>query len=167
MSNNGIRIGHGYDVHRFSESFDADKPLKLAAVALPDELSLVAHSDGDVVLHAVCDAILGAIAAGDIGQHFPDTDAEFAGADSVDLLQVVLDLANKKGFQPINVDVTLIAQVPKLAPHREEMVARLAELLHLDTDRVNLKATTTEGLGYIGREEGLACHCVILMAAGE
>ncbi|MCG8412866.1 MAG: 2-C-methyl-D-erythritol 2,4-cyclodiphosphate synthase [Pseudomonadales bacterium] len=159
-----MRIGHGYDVHRFDANYTPDKPLKLGGVVLPDELSLLAHSDGDLVLHAVCDAILGAIAAADIGQHFPDTDEQYANADSVSLLQQVLDLADKKGFQPINVDVTLIAQVPKLAPHRQELVASLAELLHLDTDRVNFKATTTEGMGYIGREEGMACHCVILMA---
>lgn len=161
------RIGHGFDVHRYSDGFLPEKPLKLAGIVLPDNLSLVAHSDGDVVLHAVCDAILGAIAAGDIGQHFPDTDDKFANVDSEILLQEVLDKADKKGFQPVNVDVTLIAQVPKLAPHRQEMVARMAGLLHLDTDRVNLKATTTEGLGYIGREEGIACHAVILMAATD
>ncbi len=164
MSAIDSRIGHGFDVHRFSDSFDAAKPLKLAGVQLPDRLSLLAHSDGDLVLHAVCDAILGAIAAGDIGQHFPDTDIEYANADSANLLQMVLDLADKKGYQPVNVDVTVIAQNPKLSPHRQEMVASLAELLHLDTDRVNVKATTTEQLGYIGREEGIACHCVVLMA---
>ncbi len=161
------RIGHGFDVHRFSDVFLADKPLKLAGLVLPEERSLLAHSDGDVVLHAVCDAILGAIAAGDIGQHFPDTDDNLANVDSVVLLQEVMDMADKTGFQPTNIDVTLIAQVPKLAPYRQEMVARLAELLHLDTDRVNLKATTTEGMGYIGREEGLACHAVILMSASD
>lgn len=165
MSIQSIRIGHGYDVHRFDTSFNPDKPLKLGGVLFPDQLSLVAHSDGDLILHAVCDAILGAIAAGDIGQHFPDTDSDYANADSVALLQQVLDLADKKGFQPINVDVTVIAQIPKLSAHRQELVASLAELLHLDTDRVNLKATTTEGMGYIGRKEGMACHCVILMAA--
>jgi len=168
VSQSGIpswRIGHGFDVHRFSDEFLPEKPLKLAGMILPDQKSLLAHSDGDAVLHAVCDAILGAIAAGDIGQHFPDTDDSLANVDSVVLLQEVLDKADKNGFQPINVDVTLIAQVPKLAPHRQKMVARLAELLHLDTDRVNLKATTTEGMGYIGREEGLACHAVVLMAA--
>ncbi|MEQ8314120.1 MAG: 2-C-methyl-D-erythritol 2,4-cyclodiphosphate synthase [Gammaproteobacteria bacterium] len=167
MSPADFRIGHGFDVHRFADSFDPDKPLKLAGLTLPDEMSLVAHSDGDVVLHAICDAMLGAIAAGDIGQHFPDTDARYANADSINLLQQVLNEANKRGFQPINVDVTVVAQTPKLAGHREEMVAGLAGLLHLDTDRVNLKATTTEGMGYIGRKEGIACHCVVLMAASD
>lgn len=167
MSATDIRIGHGFDVHKFSDKFVSEKPLKLAGVLLPEELSLLAHSDGDLVLHAVCDAILGAIAAADIGQHFPDNDSEYANADSANLLQQVLDIADKKGFRPVNVDVTVVAQVPKLSPHRQEMVASLAELLHLDTDRVNVKATTTEGLGYIGREEGIACHCVILMSSGD
>lgn len=161
------RIGHGFDVHRFSDEFLPEKPLKLAGMVLPVEKSLLAHSDGDAVLHAVCDAILGAVAGGDIGQHFPDTDEALANVDSVLLLQDVLDKADKTGFQPINVDVTVIAQVPKLAPYRQKMVARLAELLHLDTDRVNLKATTTEGMGYIGREEGIACHAVVLMSASD
>lgn len=161
------RIGHGFDVHRFSETYIADKPLKLAGLVLPDKRSLLAHSDGDLVLHAICDAVLGAVAAGDIGEHFPDTDNSFANADSGNLLQQVLDIANKRGFQPVNIDVTVIAQVPKLAPYRQEMIASLAGLMHLDTDRVNLKATTTEALGYIGREEGIACHCVVLMTASE
>lgn len=160
-----LRIGHGYDVHRFSDVFLEDKPLKLCGLVLPEQRSLLAHSDGDVVLHAVCDAVLGAIGAGDIGQHFPDTDAAFAGEDSGNLLQQVLVLAKKKGLKPLNVDVTVIAQVPKLAPHRPGMASRLAELLELDPDRVNIKATTTEGLGYIGREEGIACHCVVLLGA--
>ena len=167
MSVTDLRIGHGFDVHKFSSAYDANKPLKLAGVLLASQLSLEAHSDGDLILHAVCDAILGAIAAGDIGQHFPDDDNEYANADSANLLQQVLDIADKKGFRPENVDVTVIAQTPKLSPHRQEMVASLAELLHLDTDRVNVKATTTEKLGYIGREEGIACHCVILMSSSS
>ena len=158
-----LRIGHGFDVHKFAAEYSADKPLVLAGVRLEDKRSLVAHSDGDVVLHAVCDAILGAIAAGDIGDHFPDSDASYAGADSSNLLLEVLELANKKGFQPINVDVTIIAQVPRLSGHRQQMMASLAGLLHLDTDRVNVKATTTERMGYLGSEEGMACHCVVLM----
>lgn len=160
-----LRIGHGYDVHRFSDVFLEDKPLKLCGLLIPEQRSLLAHSDGDVVLHAVCDAILGGIGEGDIGQHFPDTDAAFAGEDSGNLLRQVLALAKKKGLQPLNVDVTVIAQVPKLAPHRQGMTVRLAELLELDPARVNVKATTTEGLGYIGREEGIACHCVVLLGA--
>ena len=162
-----LRIGHGYDVHRFSDVYLAEKPLKLCGVELPDQRSLLAHSDGDVVLHAVCDAMLGAIGAGDIGQHFPDNDAAFAGADSASLLSQVLQLVIEEGLQPINIDVTVIAQFPRLSPHRQAMTARLAELLQLETGRVNVKATTTEKLGYIGREEGIACHCVVLLGAGS
>ncbi|NKB32021.1 MAG: 2-C-methyl-D-erythritol 2,4-cyclodiphosphate synthase [Pseudomonadales bacterium] len=160
-----MRIGHGIDVHRYAESYQADKPLKLAGVQLPEEYSLVAHSDGDVILHAVCDGILGACAAGDIGQHFPDTDEEYADADSSQFLEQVLQIADKKQMRIISLDVTVIAQVPRLAEYRQEMAANLCALLSLDSDRVNLKATTTERLGYIGREEGIACHAVILMEA--
>ncbi len=167
MSATDFRIGHGFDVHRFSTAYDAEKPLKLAGVLLADQLSLEAHSDGDLVLHAVCDAMLGAVSAGDIGDYFPDDDNEYANADSANLLQQVLHIADKKGFRPENVDATVIAQIPRLSPHRQKMVVSLAELLHLDTDRVNIKATTTEKLGYIGREEGIACHCVILMSNGS
>ena len=163
MDLHNLRVGHGFDVHKFAEEYSAEKPLKLAGVKLAEERSLVAHSDGDVVLHAVCDALLGAIAAGDIGDHFPDDDDSYAGADSANLLLQVLELANKRGFQPVNIDVTVVAQAPRLSAYRQQMIASLAELLHLDTDRVNLKATTTERMGYIGREEGIACHCVALM----
>jgi len=161
--NDTLRIGHGIDVHKFAESYLDDKPLKLAGLTIPDNYSLLAHSDGDVVLHAICDAILGACAAGDIGQHFPNTDEQFANADSSQLLEQVLQIANKNQMQIINLDVTVIAQVPILAPYRQEMVASLCVLLSLDSDRVNLKATTTERLGYIGKEEGIACHAIILM----
>ncbi|MCY4357233.1 MAG: 2-C-methyl-D-erythritol 2,4-cyclodiphosphate synthase [Gammaproteobacteria bacterium] len=164
MSLSQLRIGHGFDVHRFSEQYSAEKPLRLAGVTLPDKLSLLAHSDGDVVLHAVCDAILGSVGEGDIGTHFPDTDAAWANADSVNLLRQVLTLARNKGVAPSNVDITVVSQIPKLAPHRQALVARLADLLNLQSDQVNLKATTTEGLGYTGRKEGIACHCVVLMA---
>ena len=161
----GLRIGHGFDVHRFSDSYDANKPLKLAGCELPDKKSLEAHSDGDVVLHAICDAVLGAIAGGDIGRHFPDDDADFAGIDSARLVEQVLQLADEKQFLLVNVDITVVAQTPKLAPYRQDMIAVLRRLLRLDSGRVNLKATTTEGLGYIGREEAIACHAVVLMQA--
>ena len=167
MNDSNLRIGHGFDVHRYSETFDARKPLMLAGCHIREPRSLLAHSDGDVVLHAVCDAILGAIGEGDIGMHFPDTEARFAGADSSKLLAEVLALAAAKGFRPVNVDVTVIAQVPKLAEYRQAMTARLATLLGLAAGRVNLKATTTERLGYIGREEGIACHCVLLLQTDE
>lgn len=163
MSAHNTRIGHGLDVHRFATTFDPNKPLKLAGVLLEDKLSLVAHSDGDVVLHAICDALLGAIAAGDIGQHFPDTSAEYKDADSAQLLRVVMELVASKGAELINCDVTIVAQVPKVAKHRDAMRARLSAVLGIETDRVNIKATTTEGLGYIGRAEGIACHAVVLV----
>lgn len=164
MNANNLRIGHGLDVHRFAKTFNADKPLKLAGVQLKDKMSLVAHSDGDVVLHAICDALLGAIAAGDIGQHFPDSSAAYKNADSSQLLSEVMDMAAKKGASLINCDVTIVAQVPKIAKHRDAMRASLSALLGIDTDRVNIKATTTEGLGYIGRAEGIACHAVVLLS---
>ena len=152
-----------FDVHRFSTQYDDQKRLILGGVVLPDALSLEAHSDGDVVLHAVCDALLGAAALGDIGQHFPDSDAAFAGADSAELLGRVMAAVAEKGLSPSNVDITVVAQQPKLAPHRAAMQKRMSELLNLPVDRVNVKATTTEKLGTIGRGEGIACHCVALI----
>lgn len=164
MSANDMRIGHGYDVHRYSEQFDASQPLILAGVLLPDKKSLIAHSDGDVILHAVCDAVLGAIGGGDIGQHFPDNDPKYSGIPSAELLKRVLGEVDERQFWLVNVDITVIAQEPKLAPHRQNMITSLSDLLELPENRVNLKATTTEGLGYIGREEGIACHAVALLA---
>lgn len=163
MSTDGLRIGHGFDVHRFSDEFDKAKPLVLAGVTLPEQRSLVAHSDGDLILHAVCDAILGAIAAGDIGQHFPDDDPSLKGIASTELLQRVLRLAQERNFKLLNADVTVVAQVPRLAAHMQELRASLAKLLQLTQDRVNIKATTTERMGFIGREEGMACHAVVLV----
>jgi 2-C-methyl-D-erythritol 2,4-cyclodiphosphate synthase len=165
MSN--MRIGHGYDVHRFADQFDENKPLVLAGVTLDEKRSLLAHSDGDLVLHAICDALLGAIGAGDIGEHFPDTDEKYAGISSVELLSMVLDLLLSKNMQVVNIDVTVVAQVPKLSDYRKLMVAKIADLLSIPDDRVNLKATTTEGLGPIGREEGLACHAVTLLVSND
>ena len=165
MSADRFRIGHGFDVHRFSEKFVPDKPLMLGGLKIEEPRSLLAHSDGDVVLHAVCDAILGAIGEGDIGQHFPDTDEAFANVASSLLLKQVLEHASGKGWLPVNVDITVIAQVPKLAPYREAIRERLADLMGLKAAQVNVKATTTEGLGFIGREEGIACHCVTLLSS--
>ena len=155
-----IRIGHGYDVHKFG----GDKPLILAGVTIPGAQGVLAHSDGDVVLHAVCDAILGAAALGDIGEHFPDTDERWRGASSRALLAHCLKLAAERGLKPVNVDVTVIAQVPRLGPHKQTMRAQLASDLALPESAVNLKATTTEGLGYIGRKEGIAVHAVALLS---
>lgn len=165
MTDPGLRIGHGFDVHRFAVEYDASKPLLLAGYKLTDKLSLEAHSDGDVVLHALCDALLGAAALGDIGEHFPDTDENYAGADSAELLRQVLALLGTQNLQLVNFDVTVVAQQPRLAQHRLAMRERLAEITGLALDRVNLKATTTEKLGYIGRGEGIACHAVVLLAA--
>lgn len=155
-----IRIGHGFDVHKFG----AARPLILCGVEVPYETGLVAHSDGDVVLHAISDAILGALALGDIGKHFPDTDAAYKGADSRVLLRHCYALAIAKGFVLGNLDVTIIAQAPKMAPHIEAMRQILAADLTAELDDINVKATTTEQLGFTGRKEGIAVEAVVLMA---
>lgn len=154
-----LRIGHGYDVHRFGGS----KPLMLCGIAIPFDRGLLAHSDGDVALHALCDAILGALALGDIGKHFPDTDSRFAGADSGALLRHCVALAAEQGYALVNADLTIAAQRPKLAPHIDAMRQRIAELVQIDVDRISVKATTTEKLGFVGREEGIAVDAVVLM----
>lgn len=154
-----MRIGHGYDVHRFTEgSF-----ITLGGVQIPHKFGLLAHSDGDVVLHALADALLGAAALGDIGKHFPDTDASYKGADSRVLLRHVVSLLHGRGWKVGNVDATIIAQAPKMAPHIETMRERIAEDLQVELDQVNVKATTTEKLGFTGREEGIAVHAVALL----
>ena len=154
-----LRIGHGFDVHKFG----GELPLLLGGVEVPYDTGLVAHSDGDVVLHAICDAILGAMALGDIGKHFPDTDAEFKGADSRVLLRHCYQLANQKGYEIGNLDVTVIAQAPKMAPYIDAIRAVLAQDLATDIDDINVKATTTEKLGFTGRKEGIAVEAVVLM----
>ncbi|MBQ14765.1 MAG: 2-C-methyl-D-erythritol 2,4-cyclodiphosphate synthase [Gammaproteobacteria bacterium] len=164
MSWQNLRIGHGYDVHRFSEEVLPDKPLLLAGVKISDQRSLVAHSDGDLVLHALCDAMLGAIGEGDIGRHFPDTDDKFRNIASKNLLEQVMLKAQTKGWHLINLDITVVAQTPRLSPHVKSMTENLAELVNLQLDCVNIKATTTEGMGFTGREEGLTCYAVVLMA---
>ena len=156
-----MRIGHGFDVHAFGPGSE----VILGGVRVPCDAGLVAHSDGDVVIHALCDALLGAVALGDIGKHFPDTDADYAGADSRELLRHVLALAAGEGFEPANVDITVIAQKPKLAPYIDDMKHLLAMDLGLPANAVNVKATTTERLGYVGREEGIAAHSVVLLVA--
>ncbi len=154
-----MRIGHGYDVHRLC---DGDF-ITLGGVRIPHKYGLLAHSDGDVLLHALSDALLGAAALGDIGKHFPDTDPQFKGADSRVLLRHVLDVVRAKGWQVGNVDATIIAQAPKMAPHIEVMRQRIADDLKVGLDQVNVKATTTEKLGFAGREEGIAVHAVALL----
>jgi 2-C-methyl-D-erythritol 2,4-cyclodiphosphate synthase len=155
-----IRIGQGYDVHRFN---DGDHII-LGGVSIPYEQGLEAHSDGDVVLHALCDALLGAAALGDIGQHFPDTDPEFKGADSRVLLRHVYDIVQRQGYQLVNADMTIIAQAPKMAPHITAMRQHIADDLHVPVDRINVKATTTEKLGFEGRKEGIAVQAIVLVA---
>lgn len=154
-----MRIGHGFDVHRLVP----DRDLVLGGVLIPHELGLLGHSDADVLLHAVCDAILGALALGDIGRHFPDTDPAYRGIDSMRLLEEVVRFAREQGYQLGNLDATVVAQRPKLAPYLAAMGARLAEGCQVAADRINIKATTTEGLGPIGREEGISAHAVVLM----
>ena len=154
-----MRIGHGYDVHRFG---DGDS-IVLGGVRIPHKYGLVAHSDGDVALHALSDALLGAAALGDIGKHFPDTDPNFKGADSRVLLRHVVSIVVEKGWRVGNVDVTIAAQAPKMAPHIDSMRALIAEDLEISIDAVNVKATTTERLGFVGREEGIEVHAVALL----
>ena len=158
-----IRIGHGFDVHRFG----GEGPCILGGVAVPYEQGLVAHSDGDVVLHAVADALLGAIAAGDIGRHFPDTDPQFKGVDSRILLRDVFARVKNSGFQLGNLDVTIIAQAPKMVPHIPAMCLNLAVDLESQRSQVNVKATTTEKLGFTGRKEGIAVEAVVLLVAAD
>jgi 2-C-methyl-D-erythritol 2,4-cyclodiphosphate synthase len=154
-----IRVGQGYDVHRFNEG----DHIILGGVKIDYEQGLEAHSDGDVVLHALCDALLGAAALGDIGKHFPDTDPEFKGADSRVLLRHVYRIVQDKGYQLVNADVTIIAQAPKMAPHITAMCRNIADDLNVDVDCINVKATTTEKLGFEGRKEGIAVQAIVLI----
>ena len=154
-----MRIGHGYDAHRFITG----RPLILGGINVPYIHGLEAHSDGDVLIHALCDALLGAAALGDIGKHFPDNSAEFKNIDSRVLLRRVVAVLVQKNFSIVNVDVTVVAQKPKLAPYIEQMRACLADDLGIAVDRVNIKATTTEGMGFTGRLEGIGCHAVALI----
>ena len=154
-----MRIGSGYDVHKLVENRD----LILGGVKIPYEKGLLGHSDADVLLHAISDALLGAAALGDIGKHFPDTDPQFKGADSRKLLAHVWGLIFEKGYDIMNIDATVIAQRPKLAPHIEQMRKNIAETLKLDVDQINVKATTEEGLGFTGAGEGIAASAVCLL----
>lgn len=158
-----MRIGHGFDVH----AFDEGDFITLGGMKIPHSHGLKAHSDGDVALHALADALLGAAALGDIGQHFPDTDEQWKGADSLMLLRHVVSLVADKGYRVGNVDVTIIAQAPKMAPHIADMRAVIAADLQVRIDDVNVKATTTEKLGYVGRKEGIAVHAVALLLNSE
>ena len=154
-----MRIGHGYDVHRLVPGRD----LILGGVKIAHEVGLDGHSDADVLLHAVSDALLGAAGLGDIGKHFPDTDPKYKGADSLKLLEIVGNRVAEAGYRVSNIDVTMIAQRPKLRPHIEKMEGNIAGALHIDASRVNVKATTEERLGFTGTEAGMACHAVCLL----
>ena len=159
---NDIRVGHGFDVHAFAEH----RKLIIGGVDIPYELGLAGHSDADVLLHAICDALLGAAGLGDIGRHFPDTDMAFAGIDSRILLRRVSEQLQQRGWRVGNVDATIIAQAPKMAPHIARMSAHIADDLGIAIDRVNVKATTTETLGFTGRGEGIAAEAVCLIGRG-
>ncbi|MBT3135563.1 2-C-methyl-D-erythritol 2,4-cyclodiphosphate synthase [Alteromonas sp. ALT199] len=154
-----MRIGHGFDVHKFG----GEGPITIGGVRINYEQGLLAHSDGDVLLHALCDAMLGAAALGDIGKHFPDTDDAYAGADSRALLRHVVKVVKEKGYKLSNADMTIVAQAPKMAPHISAMREIIAQDCSVALDDVNVKATTTEKLGYTGRKEGIASHAVVLL----
>ena len=154
-----MRIGHGYDVHRLVEGRD----LILGGVKIEFEKGLLGHSDADVLLHAVSDALLGAAGLGDIGKHFPDTDPKYKGADSLVLLEVVAQRVKEAGYRVSNIDVTMIAQRPKLKDHIPQMVSNIASAVGIDSNRVNVKATTEEKLGFTGTGEGMSCHAVCLL----
>jgi len=158
-----MRIGHGYDVHRLV----AGRKLIMGGVDIPWDLGLLGHSDADVLLHAIADSILGAIGEGDIGRHFPDTDAAYKGADSLKLLSQVMTLADSRGYRLSNLDATIIAQQPKMAPHIPAMRDNIASVLNATLEQVNVKATTEEGLGFSGRGEGISAHAVVLMVMKE
>lgn len=154
-----MRIGQGYDVHRFTEG----KALVLGGVIIPFHQTFLAHSDGDVLLHALCDALLGAAALGDIGRHFPDNDAKYHKIDSRLLLRHVLALLKERAYHVVNADMTIVAQAPKLAPYITHMQENIAQDLQVDIGQINVKATTTEGLGFAGRQEGIAAYAVVLI----
>ena len=157
-----MRIGHGYDTHRFVEG----RPLILGGVTVPHEMGLLAHSDGDVVIHALCDALLGAAALGDIGAHFPDTSGDFKNIDSRILLRRVQALLAQKNYQVLNADITIIAEAPKMAPHIDAMRDKLCADLGIGKDTLNIKATTNEKMGFIGNREGIAVHAVAALGYG-
>ena len=154
-----MRIGHGFDAHRFGEG----DSVTIGGIAIPHSHGLIAHSDGDVLIHAICDAILGAMALGDIGKHFPDNDPAFKNIDSAELLKSVMQSANDKGYVVGNLDCTVIAQAPRIGAHIPAMQSKLSGLLNVEVDAVNVKATTTEKMGYTGRGEGISAHAVVLM----
>ena len=162
-ANMQFRIGHGYDVHRFAAKAQADAHVTIGGVKITHTHTLLAHSDGDVLVHALCDALLGALALGDIGRHFPDSDPRYRNCSSLVLLQHVLTLVRAEGWAVANADTTLVAQLPRFAPFVTAMRETLAGAMKVQVTQISVKATTTEGLGFTGREEGLACNAVVLL----
>lgn len=156
-----LRIGHGIDTHRIAPG----EGMSLGGVSIPCAWRIIAHSDGDVLIHALCDALLGAIGEGDIGKHFPDTDARYKGISSQVLLKEVMARVNARNWRVINADLSLLAEVPRVAPHVQQMSQVLAALLAVEAGCVNVKATTNEGMGYVGRKEGITAHAVVLLQA--
>jgi 2-C-methyl-D-erythritol 2,4-cyclodiphosphate synthase len=156
-----MRVGIGYDVHRMVQG----RPLVLGGVTIPFDKGLLGHSDADVLVHAACDALLGAAGLGDLGEHFPDSDEAFRGIYSIELLKRCRHLIQENGFGMVNMDAVILAQAPKLNPYRKDMEKTMAEALGLPADCINIKATTTEGLGFVGRMEGIAAQCVVLIDA--
>ena len=163
MNFSDIRIGNGYDVHRLVEG----RKLILGGVDVPHTLGLEGHSDADALVHALCDALLGALGAGDIGAYFPDTDPKWKGISSLLLLKEVMRMCREKGYELSNADTVIVAQKPKLAPHLPEMKDNIASTMGIDTDQINIKATTTEKLGFAGREEGIAAYAVALLMKND
>lgn len=155
-----MRVGLGFDVHRFQ----AGRPLILAGVEIPSAVGLLGHSDADVILHALMDALLGALALGDIGDHFPDTDEQYRGISSMQLLTRVVDLIAARGYVVSNADLMVMAETPKLSPYKKEMVQKMANALQVNEDQVSLKATTMEGMGFVGRKEGIAAQALVSLA---
>ena len=159
MIEENCRIGHGYDVHKL----EIGEKFVIGGIEIDHDKGAVGHSDADIIIHVMCDSILGALSEGDIGKHFPDTDEKYKGIDSKELLLEVLETLHKKGFEINNIDVTVLLQRPKLRNHIDEMIETLSAVMKIDKKKLSIKATTTEGLGFVGREEGVAAHCVTLI----
>ena len=159
MIKENYRIGHGYDVHKLKTG----EKFMIGGIEIDHEKGAVGHSDADIIIHVMCDSILGALSEGDIGKHFPDTDEKYKGIDSKELLVEVVEILNKKGFEINNIDVTVLLQEPKLRNHIDKMIETLSAVMKIDEKKLSIKATTTEGLGFVGREEGVAAHCVTLI----
>ncbi len=159
MIEENCRIGHGYDVHKL----ETGEKFMIGGIEIDHDKGAVGHSDADIIIHVMCDSIIGALSEGDIGKHFPDTDEKYKGIDSKELLVKVVEILNKKGFEINNIDVTVLLQRPKLRNHIDEMIETLSAVMKIDKKKLSIKATTTEGLGFVGREEGVAAHCVTLI----